>query len=82
MLTVHWEADLSAKEVLQDLEDPELPLDIRAKTVEEGVLEMVDAQQRNLDQWCFAEHFKPDILLQVRSIDAWQRASIRLLTII
>lgn len=63
--SVHWDADIISDEQVQDLQDAQLPPDIRAKTVEEGVLEMVDAQQRNLDQWCFAEHFKPHILLQV-----------------
>ncbi|XP_074656457.1 sperm-associated antigen 17-like [Tubulanus polymorphus] len=35
------------------------------KTIDEGMDEVVDAQMRNLDQWCFAEHYEPHILLQV-----------------
>ncbi|GFO01704.1 sperm-associated antigen 17, partial [Plakobranchus ocellatus] len=61
--SVHWDAEVLAEESGHDLE--ELLPEVRAKTVEEGMLEMVEAQQRNLDQWCFAEHFKPHILLQV-----------------
>ncbi|RUS91851.1 hypothetical protein EGW08_000422 [Elysia chlorotica] len=63
--SVHWDADVLAEEPIQDIQDVDMPPNIRTKTVEEGVLEMVEAQQRNLDQWCFAEHFKPDILLQI-----------------
>ena len=33
--------------------------------VDESMNEVVDAQKRNLDQWCFAEHFEPHVLLQV-----------------
>ena len=35
------------------------------KTTEESMNEIVDAQKRWLDQWCFAEHYEPKVLLQV-----------------
>ena len=35
------------------------------KTTEESMNEIVDAQKRILDQWCFAEHYEPKVLLQV-----------------
>ena len=38
------------------------------KTTEESMNEIVDAQKRILDQWCFAEHYEPKVLLQVSHI--------------
>ena len=35
------------------------------KSVKQSMDEVVDAQKRLLDHWCFAEHFDPDVLLQV-----------------
>ena len=35
------------------------------KTTEESMNEIVDAQKRMLDQWCFAEHYESKVLLQV-----------------
>ncbi|XP_064627357.1 sperm-associated antigen 17-like isoform X2 [Lineus longissimus] len=35
------------------------------KTLEESMNEVVNAEKRNLDQWCFAEHYEPELLLQV-----------------
>ncbi|CAG5128747.1 unnamed protein product, partial [Candidula unifasciata] len=35
------------------------------KDVCESMTEISDTQQRNLNSWCFAEHYKPDIFLQV-----------------
>nr|KAG5694504.1 hypothetical protein BaRGS_014235 [Batillaria attramentaria] len=35
------------------------------KSVEDSLMEVVEAQQRILDQWCFAEHYEPHVLLQV-----------------
>ncbi|KAH9508941.1 hypothetical protein Btru_048357, partial [Bulinus truncatus] len=39
--------------------------DVTENTFEEGLIKMIDIQQRNLDQWCFAEHYKPHILQQI-----------------
>ena len=38
---------------------------LEGKTTEESMNEIVDAQKRILDQWCFAEHYEPKVLLQV-----------------
>lgn len=35
------------------------------KTLEDSMMEVVEAQKRILDQWCFAEHYEPHVLLQV-----------------
>ncbi|KAL8578119.1 hypothetical protein ACOMHN_055439 [Nucella lapillus] len=35
------------------------------KSVEDSMMEVVEAQKRILDQWCFAEHYEPHVLLQV-----------------
>ncbi|KAK7474792.1 hypothetical protein BaRGS_00033973 [Batillaria attramentaria] len=32
------------------------------KSVEDSLMEVVEAQQRILDQWCFAEHYEPHVL--------------------
>jgi len=35
------------------------------KSVEDSMNEIVDAQKRQLDHWCFAEHYERKVLLQV-----------------
>lgn len=35
------------------------------KSLEESMEEITEVQKRVLDQWCFAEHFQPEVLLQV-----------------
>lgn len=47
---------------LEEAETVDLPcqLDLSA------MFEVNDPQKRNLDRWCFAEHFEPQVLLQVR----------------
>jgi hypothetical protein len=35
------------------------------QTLEESMDEVINAEKRNLDQWCFAEHYEPEVLLQV-----------------
>lgn len=41
------------------------------KTTEESMNEIVDAQKRILDQWCFAEHYEPKVLLQVNIMSSF-----------
>ncbi len=38
------------------------------KSVEQNMQELLDARKRNLDQWCFAEHLEPAVLLQVYKV--------------
>ena len=33
--------------------------------MDDSMMEVVEAQKRVLDQWCFAEHYEPHVLLQV-----------------
>ena len=40
----------------------------RPKTAAESLDEVVEAQKRQLDAWCFVEHFDPQVLLQVNII--------------
>ena len=35
------------------------------KSMDDSMMEVVEAQKRVLDQWCFAEHYEPHVLLQV-----------------
>lgn len=46
-------------------EEPEDVTEEPDKTTEESLVEIRDAQKRDLDQWCFAEHFEPHVLAQV-----------------
>ena len=36
------------------------------KTVDESMEDIIQSQKRNLDEFCFAEHFEPDVLKQVK----------------
>ena len=67
MFTVHFEKDDKGKPVRHiELEDAdEMVEEEPDKTTEESLKEIVDAQKRNLDQWCFAEHYETNVLLQV-----------------
>lgn len=75
--TVHFEKDEAGHPIRHiELEDKEVTEEEPEKTAEESMHEIVDAQKRLLDQWCFAEHYEPHVLLQVNghSIDfflAW-----------
>ena len=40
--------------------------DTGEKNLEDSMMEVVEAQKRILDQWCFAEHYEPHVLLQVK----------------
>lgn len=37
----------------------------KEKSMDDSMMEVVEAQKRVLDQWCFAEHYEPHVLLQV-----------------
>ncbi|ESO93308.1 hypothetical protein LOTGIDRAFT_232733 [Lottia gigantea] len=39
--------------------------DIKEKTIEDSMMEVVDAQKRNLDEFCISEYYEPNVLLQV-----------------
>ncbi len=45
---------------VKQVEPPQSP-----KSVEQNMKDLLDAKKRNLDQWCFAEHLEPAVLLQV-----------------
>ncbi|CAL1544731.1 unnamed protein product [Lymnaea stagnalis] len=60
--SVHFDVPLDGEESEADFLDS---TDRLGKTFEESLVKMIDIQQRNLDQWCFAEHFKPEVLQQV-----------------
>ncbi|XP_021376816.1 sperm-associated antigen 17-like isoform X5 [Mizuhopecten yessoensis] len=65
--SVHFEKDEEGKPVRHYEEEDELDVVETEpdKSTEESLMEIVDAQKRNLDQWCFAEHYEPNILLQI-----------------
>nr|XP_022292317.1 sperm-associated antigen 17-like isoform X8 [Crassostrea virginica] len=64
--SVHFEKDEAGHPIRHiELEDKEVTEEEPEKTAEESMHEIVDAQKRLLDQWCFAEHYEPHVLLQV-----------------
>ncbi|XP_061176448.1 sperm-associated antigen 17-like isoform X2 [Saccostrea echinata] len=64
--SVHFETDEAGHPIRHvELEDKEVTEEEPVKSAEESMHEIVDAQKRVLDQWCFAEHYEPHILLQV-----------------
>ena len=65
---VHFEADTEGHTIahVKDDEKGEEEEILGGKTTEESMNEIVDAQKRALDQWCFAEHYDRKVLLQVR----------------
>ena len=66
-LTVHFEADTEGNTIAHVKDDEKDEEEILGgKTTEESMNEIVDAQKRQLDQWCFAEHYEPKVLLQVK----------------
>lgn len=68
IFTVHFEKDAAGHPIRHiELEDKEVTEEEPVKTAEESMHEIVDAQKRVLDQWCFAEHYEPHVLLQVNS---------------
>ncbi|XP_041352537.1 sperm-associated antigen 17-like isoform X2 [Gigantopelta aegis] len=66
---VHFEVDANSSvppETLDEEEENESKeTENDEKTLEESMMEIVDSQKRVLDQWCFAEHFEPHIMLQI-----------------
>ncbi|KAH3826467.1 hypothetical protein DPMN_128373 [Dreissena polymorpha] len=66
-ISVHFEADTEGHTIAhvknEDKDEEEEILG--GKTTEESMNEIVDAQKRQLDQWCFAEHYDKKVLLQV-----------------
>ncbi|XP_052809835.1 sperm-associated antigen 17-like isoform X5 [Mya arenaria] len=67
MISVHFEADTEGHTIahVKDEEKGEEEEILGGKTTEESMNEIVDAQKRQLDQWCFAEHYDKKVLLQV-----------------
>ncbi|XP_067675915.1 sperm-associated antigen 17-like [Haliotis asinina] len=68
--SVHFEVDHEGRPVpphLPDGEEEEVTArgEGQEQSVEDSIKEIVEAQKRILDQWCFAEHFENSILLQV-----------------
>ncbi|XP_046333573.2 sperm-associated antigen 17-like isoform X4 [Haliotis rufescens] len=67
--SVHFEVDDEGRPVPphQTGEDEEVTAcgEGEEQSVEDSIKEIVEAQKRTLDQWCFAEHFDNSILLQV-----------------
>lgn len=64
---VHFEKDDTGKPVRHvEMETEEVIEPEPYKSPEESMHEIVDAQKRKLDQWCFAEHYEKPTLLQVR----------------
>lgn len=58
--SVHFGTDHHGVEIIPLQTSPE-----PTKSIDESMEEIVNAQKRNLDQWCFAEHYESDVLLQV-----------------
>ncbi|XP_056016107.1 sperm-associated antigen 17-like isoform X6 [Ostrea edulis] len=64
--SVHFEKDAAGHPIRHvELDNKEVTEEEPTKTAEESMHEIVDAQKRVLDQWCFAEHYEPHVLLQV-----------------
>ncbi|KAL4233858.1 Sperm-associated antigen 17 [Mactra antiquata] len=65
--SVHFEADKEGHTIahVKDDEKEEEVEILGGKTTEESMNEIVDAQKRQLDQWCFAEHYENKVFLQV-----------------
>lgn len=55
-----YEQELQSDELLRRMEE-----EVEDKTINESMMEVSGAQKRILDQWCFAEHYEPHVLLQV-----------------
>ena len=70
---VHFEKDQAGKPIRHvELEnDTELVEEEPEKSPEDSLHEIVDAQKRRLDQWCFAEHYEKHTLLQVNNLLCW-----------
>ena len=67
LVTVHFEekeGHTVAHAMKDDVKGEEEEI-LGGKTTEESMNEIVDAQKRMLDQWCFAEHYESKVLLQV-----------------
>lgn len=67
--TVHFEADPEGHTIahVKDDEKGEEEEIKGEKSVEDSMNEIVDAQKRQLDHWCFAEHYERKVLLQVKN---------------
>jgi hypothetical protein len=68
LLSVHFEADKEGHTIAHVVDDERGEEEVEileGKTTEESMNEIVDAQKRQLDQWCFAEHYENKVLLQV-----------------
>ncbi|KAL3882261.1 hypothetical protein ACJMK2_028623 [Sinanodonta woodiana] len=66
--SVHFEKDQEGEPIahVKDVKGNEVVEElVEAKTTEQSMSEILDAQKRLLDQWCFAEHYEPKILVQV-----------------
>ena len=66
LIAVHFdvpkqEHENAADAILESAEPDE------EKSMEDSMMEVVQAQKRILDQWCFAEHYEAGVLMQVNS---------------
>ena len=71
--SVHFEHDDEAGDVPHPGDDLDLGNDTRVAAIhvtDPEWSELNDKQQRNMDQWCFAENFEPAVFLQVR-LSSW-----------
>lgn len=69
-VTVHFEDGVQtqkdpheAREVESNVSVPDKKLSPTPSLI--SVQDVADQPQRNLDEWCFVEHLKPNVLLQV-----------------
>ena len=61
---MHFEKDMDGVQP-GDNPDQAQPMTEPDKDIDHSMNEVVDAQKRGLDQWCFAEHLDPNVLVQV-----------------
>jgi hypothetical protein len=63
---VHFEVPQDHKGDREETSDGRVEVEEEGeKSLEDSLMEVVNAQKRILDQWCFAEHYEPHVLLQV-----------------
>jgi hypothetical protein len=66
LCAVHFEVPQDHKTDREETTDGRVEVEEEGeKSLEDSLMEVVNAQKRILDQWCFAEHYEPHVLLQV-----------------